>query len=273
MQKSNTWQWSVIFLSLFVLSAVLIGTSFALSANEPNDNASSQQTPSQNSSSSSSESEESEAEIEEGEGAPANLDLGDYKMETGEEVPILAVLYYLELKEEEESDSYDRKEFRHWVNVEGKCSAREYTLREESLVEVNYSDEAECKVSTGKWLSLYDDVTLSNASDIDIDHMVPLKEAWESGAHSWNAGKRRAYANDIGFDRSLIGVSAKSNRSKSARDPAEWLPPSSAYLCTYIADWVAVKYRWELSVDNAEKKAIEASAEDCDNLVTLPSKG
>jgi hypothetical protein len=265
----------MIFLSLFIISAVLIGASFALNANEPNGVASPQPSQSQSANPSESDAEEGEAS-EEGsnsEGSAADLNLGDYKVEPGNSVPILAVLYELELKEEEESSSYDRGKFRHWINVEGKCSAREYVLREESLVEVGYTDREECKVSTGKWLSLYDDVTLSNASEVDIDHVVPLKEAWESGAHNWNAGKRRAFANDIGFDRSLIAVSAKSNRSKSDRDPAEWLPPSKAYLCTYIADWVAVKYRWKLSVDSAEKKAIESSAKDCDNLVTLPSRG
>ena len=259
MQKSNQWQWSVIFLSIFVIAAVLLGASFALRAIEPEVSASPQPTQSQP-----SDNSEEPAEP---------VDPSEYKVETGSYAPILSVLAVLEVSDEEESGSYDREEFRHWVNVDGDCSAREYVLREESLVDVKYSDVAECEVSTGKWLSLYDDATLSDASDVDIDHMVPLKEAWESGAHNWNNGKRRSYANDIGFDKSLIAVSAKSNRSKSDRDPSDWLPTSKSYICTYLADWVAVKYRWELTVDSAEKKAIESAAKKCDNLVLIPSKG
>lgn len=262
MQKSSQWQWSMIFLSLLVISAVLIGLSFVLGANEPQSTAS----PSPSPTSTAQTSTEGNTPDE------VSQEIGDYKVEPGESAPVLAILATLEVSEEEKSEQYDREEFRHWVNVEGNCSAREFVLREESLVAVKYSDEKECKVSTGKWLSLYDDVSLSDSSDVDIDHMVPLKEAWESGAHSWNDGKRRAYANDVEYEKSLIAVSAKSNRSKSDRDPADWLPESNAYLCTYLADWVAVKYRWQLKIDLEEKTAIEKAASDCDNLVVIPSK-
>lgn len=263
MQKSNTWQWGMIFLSIFVIAGVLIAASFILRASEP------EATDASSNSETINTPPSEETPKEEEDTKPSE----SYKVEVGATVPISLLLESLEVKDEEKSSSYDREEFRHWVNVEGKCSAREFVLLTESIIEVSYTDKAECKVSTGKWLSLYDDQTLSNASDVDIDHMVPLKEAWESGAHSWNDAKRRSYANDVDYDKSLIAVSAKSNRAKSDRDPSDWLPPSNAYICTYLADWVAVKYRWELTIDATEKATIAKESEDCTNLVSVPSKG
>lgn len=96
--------------------------------------------------------------------------------------------------------------------------------------------------------------------------MVALKEAWDSGARGWSANRRRAFANDLGDRRSRRAVSASSNRSKSDRDPAEWLPPVKGFHCTYATQWVVVKVRWRLTADRAEKRTLRSV------LVTCPTK-
>ena len=82
--------------------------------------------------------------------------------------------------------------------------------------------------------------------------MIPLKEAWDSGAWSWTAAQRQAFANDLSDARALIAVTAGQNRSKSDRDPSNWIPPQKSYTCTYLSEWVAIKARWKLSMDQSE---------------------
>ncbi|MGY3676839.1 HNH endonuclease family protein [Streptomyces sp. TE33382] len=115
---------------------------------------------------------------------------------------------------------------------------------------------------------LLDEVTVTAAGelDIDIDHMVSLAEAWDSGDSKWDIDRRMRYANDLGSDRSLVAVTAKTNRSKSDKDPAQWLPPASAQ-CTYGAGWTATKLRWKLTAGKAEQTALEALADGCPDTV------
>ena len=94
----------------------------------------------------------------------------------------------------------------------------------------------------GRWFSYYDRVSWTLAADVDIDHMVPLAEAWDSGARSWTTARRQAYANDLGDRRSLVAVTDNVNQAKGDQDPAAWLPQSPS--CRYVREWVAVKIRW-----------------------------
>jgi hypothetical protein len=121
----------------------------------------------------------------------------------------------------------------------------------------------DCDLVGGSWYSVYDGVTTTDPSDFDIDHVVALKEAWDSGAYAWTASQRRAFANDLANPEALIAVSASSNRSKSDRDPADWLPPNQSYHCTYIEHWMKVKIFWSLSVDEREFQAIRRIAAGC----------
>ena len=120
-----------------------------------------------------------------------------------------------------------------------------------------------CSIVGGTWFSAYDGVTTTDASSFDIDHMIPLKEAWDSGAHAWTSDRRQAFANDLTLAESLIAVSASSNRSKSDRDPAEWMPTRTAYHCTYVVAWITVKKTWNLSVDEAEYRKLEQVLATC----------
>ncbi|WP_406224963.1 HNH endonuclease family protein [Streptomyces anulatus] len=162
----------------------------------------------------------------------------------------------------ESREGYQRTSFKHWVDEDrDSCNTRMEVLIAESRVEPTI--EGACKVVAGEWFSYYDAVTLTAPGGLDIDHMVPLAEAWDSGASGWTAERRQAYANDLGSERSLVAVTAKTNRSKSDQDPAEWLPPLADARCTYAVDWVGTKLRWGLAVDQVEADALAVLAEGC----------
>lgn len=154
---------------------------------------------------------------------------------------------------------YDRDKFRHWVDADGDCrDTRDEVLAAESRVRVGG-----CDVRRGRWRSYYDGRTWRRSSDVDIDHLVALAESWDSGAKRWNARTRKRYANDLGDRRTLVAVTDNVNMSKSDRDPSEWMPGRGR--CRYVREWTAVKIRWSLKVDRAEKRALTRRARRCAN--------
>lgn len=163
----------------------------------------------------------------------------------------------------ERSGGYDRDLFPHWDYLGNQCDVRDRVLIAEARS--GPSTGSACPVGPGRWRSAFDGVTVRNPSQLDIDHMVPLAEAWASGADRWTTATREAFANDLGYSRSLIAVTASSNRSKGDQDPAEWLPPRTSYRCTYVKDWIAVKWRWRLSVDAREASALRVLVQGCGN--------
>lgn len=164
---------------------------------------------------------------------------------------------------EERDEGYDRDLFPHWRDDDGNgCDARDDVLvaqdRSGSLT------EADCGgAMTGEWVSMYDGETVTDSGDLDIDHFVPLKEAWGSGAVDWTTEDRQSYANSLENSWHLIAVTAASNRSKSDQDPAEWMPTDGSVWCAYIWAWVEVKTEWNLSVDEAEQAALLDYASAC----------
>jgi len=154
---------------------------------------------------------------------------------------------------------YERAKFKHWVNADGDgCSTRYEVLDLESETSVTCSN-----LSGGRWFSYYDRVSWTDSGRIDIDHMVPLAEAWDSGARNWTAAQRESYANDLGDYRSLVGVTDMVNQAKGDKDPAEWLPTYDK--CRYLREFVAVKIRWRLTVNSGEKTAMQNLAAGCTN--------
>lgn len=151
--------------------------------------------------------------------------------------------------------SYSRTAFKHWIDADGdSCDAREEVLLAESRVKARRG--AGCTVIAGRWVSPYDGRTWTHPSAVDIDHLVPLKEAWDSGARTWSAAARTAFANDLSYAATLVAVTDNVNASKGDRDPAEWLPGKAR--CRYATQWVAVKYRWQLAVDRREKRELSS---------------
>ncbi|MDI5963771.1 HNH endonuclease family protein [Streptantibioticus silvisoli] len=164
----------------------------------------------------------------------------------------------LTVADESHASTYERSLFPTWITISGTCDTRETIIERDGTGVVTNSA---CTATSGKWTSPYDGVTTTDASTFDIDHLVPLSEAWDSGAWAWTTAQRQAYANDVTRPQ-LLAVSASSNRSKGDDDPAEWLPQTS-YQCTYARAWVQVKHYYGLTVDSAEKSALYGVLDNC----------
>jgi hypothetical protein len=172
----------------------------------------------------------------------------------------------------EQRAGYNRALFEHWIDADGNgCNTRQEVLIEEAVIAPAVGEG--CLLSGGTWFSLYDGRTFGDPGDLDIDHVVALAEAWDSGAFGWTAEGRRAYANDLDAPFALIAVSAGSNRSKSDLDPADWLPPSEAARCPFVGAWLAVKVRWSLAVDPREAAALASLVTDCPASTMLVEPG
>ena len=151
---------------------------------------------------------------------------------------------------------YDRDLFNHWTTQPTGCDTRDTVLARQDQT------GRRCGAASGAWFSLYDGEQLTDPGDLDVDHMIPLSEAWDSGAARWSEARREAFANDL-YPFALIAVSASSNRSKSDQDPGEWLPDFRPFLCQYTARWIDVKLRWKLSIDRAEAVALRGLVTSC----------
>jgi hypothetical protein len=159
-------------------------------------------------------------------------------------------------------EGYARSKFKHWSDLDKNgCNTRNDVILAEALVKPKVDKGCKIVKDTGKWYSAYDGLTVTNFSALDVDHMVPLAEAWDSGASKWDDARRQVYANDMGDANSLIAVTAATNRSKSDQDPAEWLPAKD--VCTYVKNWVHVKVRWSLTVDEKELKVLKDTNAKC----------
>jgi len=171
----------------------------------------------------------------------------------------------------ERGSGYVRALFEHWRDIDGDgCDSRQQVLKRDSVT-LPQVDPYSCKVIAGDWVSPYDGARWSDPTDIDIDHVVALKEAWDSGAWAWSSATRKAYANDTSDKRTLLAVTDNVNQRKSDKDPSNWTPPLKSYLCTYLGNWISVKARWNLSMDKSEwgriKNLLNSS---CAGLVIAP---
>lgn len=157
---------------------------------------------------------------------------------------------------------YDRNLFPHWIDADGdRCNTRYETLIAEATTAPRVTQP--CTISGGRWYSSYDNATWTDPADLDVDHVVALAEAWDSGARTWPAARRQSFANDLGDDRTLAAVTDDVNQAKGDKDPTAWMPGYAPARCRYVTDWVAVKLRWRLTVDTAEKNTLTSLAADC----------
>jgi len=161
---------------------------------------------------------------------------------------------------EDKATGYNRSAFKHWIDADKNgCNTRAEVLIQEAIVKPKVG--LKCKLTGGEWLSVYDGKTITNASQLDVDHMVPLAEAWRSGAWKWTAAQRQAFANDLENSEALIAVTLSTNRGKGDKDPSLWLPANDK--CTYIQNWISVKVKYSLTVDAIEAETLNSLSGSC----------
>lgn len=147
---------------------------------------------------------------------------------------------------------YSREKFPHWVAISGECDTRETVLQRDGQ---DVRVDASCRAVAGRWVSPYDGQAWTQASDVDIDHMIPLAESWRSGAARWPEAKRTEFANDLTRPQ-LIAVTDHVNQAKGDQAPDQWKPPAVSYWCTYSINWIVVKHHYGLSITSTEKTAL-----------------
>jgi len=160
--------------------------------------------------------------------------------------------------------AYEREDYLpRWADADGDCqNTRQEVLIAESRVAVTL-DNRGCRVISGRWHDPYTGRVFTDPRKLDIDHLVPLKEAHDSGAALWQPTRKQAYANDLSHPGTLIAVYNSANRAKGPRDPASWLPPNTAYRCDYVRTWMQVKDHWSLVMDQTEIKVVMDVLRDC----------
>jgi hypothetical protein len=153
---------------------------------------------------------------------------------------------------------YSRAQFGDgWATQPDHCDSRVDVLKSQGSGVSAHG----CTVTGGHWLSLYDGVTVTSPHQLDIDHLVPLAEAWRTGAARWSKQRREAFANDVRLE--LVAVTAHSNRSKGDDPPPGYEPPNRAEDCSYATRWIQVKVTYQLTVTQTEHDALAAMVTTC----------
>ena len=165
----------------------------------------------------------------------------------------------------DKTTGYKRALFKHWIDADKDgCDTRAEVLIEEAVTKPIVGSK--CALTGGKWFSVYDGKSVTKSSELDVDHMVPLAEAWRSGAWKWSAAQRQSYANDLDDARTLIAVTLSTNRSKGDKDPALWMPAKEQ--CVYIENWIAIKAKYSLTVDSQEAIKLNSLISTCSTGLT-----
>ena len=179
-------------------------------------------------------------------------------------IDALAALNNLEVKGRAPKTGYARSQFPHWSDPDRNgCDARNDTLKRD-LTNITYkAGTRDCKVIAGQLLDPFSGKVITFSTTkvvIDIDHVVALSNAWQTGAAYFDKDKRSQIAND---PLNLLAVDSKLNRQKGDGDAATWLPPYKAFRCEYVARQVAVKAKYGLWVTKPEKVAIDKILSTC----------
>jgi Protein of unknown function (DUF1524)/Excalibur calcium-binding domain len=184
----------------------------------------------------------------------------------------LAALDTLPVKGRAPKTGYDREQFGgDWASIDG-CDTRQRILRRD-LVRESYQAGSTCEIVMGRLADPYTATLIAyvrgGASEVDIDHVVALSDAWQKGAQQWPYARRVNFAND---PLNLLAADASANRQKGDGDAATWLPPNKSFRCTYVARQIAVKQRYGAWVTQAEHDAMQRVLTPCPDT-PLPKRG
>lgn len=167
-------------------------------------------------------------------------------------------------KEEKILAEYDHADWKYWIDADGDCQdTRTEVLIAESIEPVTFKTDKKCQVAGGKWICPFTKKEFTDPSRLDVDHLIPLKNAFVSGGHEWSETKKALFANELGYENHLRAVDRSANRSKGARGPEEWLPPNEELHCRYVKDWARVKDLWRLEMTPVEVSAVAKVLDTC----------
>jgi len=171
----------------------------------------------------------------------------------------------LVIAEPSHQETYDRDLFGgDWIDADGDCqNTRAEALIAETQVAATFTSASDCTVATGQWVDPWSGIVNLSARALDVDHTVPLANAWRSGAWAWTAQQRVAFANDLDFVNHLIAIPLGENRSKGDAGPEAWRPPDHGSWCQYARDWTAIKARQNLTASPAEWSSLLTMASAC----------
>jgi len=167
-----------------------------------------------------------------------------------------------------ELPEYNRTDWGRWADADGDCQdTRQEILIRDSEIPVAFTDEKECRVEAGRWKDPYSGKIISDPSQIDVDHVIALRDAHESGGWEWDTVQKKQFANDLS---NLKATSQSTNRSKGAKGPDEWLPPAPELRCFYITEWVALKQQYNLSMSEGEAAIVAYMTKVCSEGIIPP---
>lgn len=167
---------------------------------------------------------------------------------------ITCALLFFQTAHSDDRPKYDRDLFGGWSDTDHDCqNMRHELLQEFSMAIVTFSENT-CRVTRGKWFDPYTGKIFFESQRLDIDHLVPLKYAWDRGANSWISAKRVQFSND---PENLVAVQNKTNREKSSFGPAKWLPPNINFRCQYILRFQRIIQKYSLQQNAAELRLIK----------------
>lgn len=161
---------------------------------------------------------------------------------------------------------YQRLEqFGRWINdpTDDTCmNTRAQVLVRDSQVNVTYRATNRCVVQSGQWLDPYAGDEMTESRQVQIDHVVPLKNAYLTGASKWNQAMRKLYANFMGVDYHLLPVNGHENMSKGDKGPNAYVPPNEKIRCEYLQHWLKIKATWNLVMTKDEAESIQKLARE-----------
>ncbi len=173
---------------------------------------------------------------------------------------VLFILFFLtSIHSQETVTSYSRDAWPHWIDIDNDCqNLRQELLIEKSLSPVTFTNDSNCTVRSGRWSDPYSNNTFTLASDVDIDHVIPLYYAHHAGGSNWSAIEKQRFANDV---ENLLIMSDELNRKKSSSGPSLFLPEYNQ--CEYVKIWLNISSKYELDLSVLDAKIIMSTLNDC----------